>query len=223
VFSVLPYLEAGNVHSTGSGAGVAKAAALGKMLQTPVPVLICPSRRGPELRPFLGQFPLHNAIKPAQAFKNDYAGCGGDERLKNGEGPADDTPAALRAYQWPHANASGVFFAGSRVRSADITDGLSHSYLAGEKYVRMRPARSPQDRDFGDDQAAYIGDDRDIRRWTEEPPLRDQRDLDAPDSFGSRHPSSWNALFADGSVHSLSYTLDAEIHRAQGNRHDGGR
>jgi prepilin-type processing-associated H-X9-DG protein len=87
----------------------------------------------------------------------------------------------------------------------------------------MRPARSPQDRDFGDDQAAYIGDDRDIRRWTEEPPLRDQRDLDAPDSFGSRHPSSWNALFADGSVHSLSYTLDAEIHRAQGNRHDGGR
>ncbi len=222
VFGVLPYLEAGNVHAMGTGgAGPTKAAALGKMLQTPVPVLVCPSRRGTELLPFLGQYPLHNAIKPAMAFKSDYAGCGGDERLRNGRGPASDSPAALRAYRWPHANASGVFFAGSRIRAADITDGLSNTYLVGEKYVRMQPARGPQDRDFGDDQAAFIGDDRDIRRWTDEPPLRDQRNLDAPDAFGSRHPASWNALFADGSVWSLSYSLDAEVHRTSGNRHDG--
>jgi len=205
VISVLPYLEAGNVHGMGGGgAGPLRAGALGRMLQTPVPVLVCPSRRGVELQPFLGQFSLHNTTKPTLAFKSHYAGCGGDVQLRNGEGPQDDSSAALSASPWPHSKASGVFFAGSRIRTADITDGLSNTYLVGEKYVRMRQAKGPEDRDFGDDQAAYIGDDRDIRRWTAEPPLRDQRDLDAPDAFGSRHPSTWNVLFADGSVRGMS-------------------
>jgi prepilin-type N-terminal cleavage/methylation domain-containing protein len=222
VFSLLPYLEAGQVHKMGRGlpAG-AKADALGNMMQTPVAVFVCPSRRGVALQAFLGQFPLHNATKPALAFKNDYAGCGGHTRLLNGGGPANDSPQALAAYQWPDPDkATGMFYAGSQIRPADIRDGLSNTYAVGEKYVRIRLATTPQDRDFGDDQAAYIGDDRDVRRWTEEPPARDHLTLEAYDSFGSRHPASWNALFGDGSVRSMAYTIDYEVHRSLGNRRD---
>jgi len=223
LFSLLPYLEAGNVHKMGRGlpAG-AKADALGIMMQTPVAVMHCPSRRtSAELGSFLGQFPLHNATKPALAFKNDYAGCGGDQRLTNGGGPDNDSPQAIATYAWPDPRkATGLFYAGSQIRPADIRDGLSNTYAVGEKYVRMNPGTTPQDRDFGDDQAAYIGDDRDVRRWTEEPPLRDRLDVDAYDSFGSRHPATWNALFGDGSVRSMAYTIDYEVHRSLGNRRD---
>lgn len=224
LFSLLPYLEAGAVHDLGRKVPPAeKPAALGQMLQTPVPVLVCPSRRKPALAPFLGQYPLRNAIKPTMAFKSDYAGCGGDQQLTNGFGPENDSREALARYAWPSPEqATGLFFAGSQVRLADVTDGLSQTYAAGEKYVRWRPAATPEERDFGDDQAAWMGDDRDVRRWTAKPPQRDQRDANAWDVFGSRHPSTWNALFADASVRSLAYTLDAEVHRAQGNRMDGG-
>jgi hypothetical protein len=222
VFGLLPYLEAGNVHSLGKGlTGQAKADALGQMLQEPVPVLVCPSRGRSPLGLFLGQYPLHNAAKPQLAFKSDYAGCAGDKQLANGGGPADDRPRTVAAYNWPSMEeATGVFFAGSQITSADIRDGLSNTYMAGEKYVRVTPGTSAQDRDFGDDQGAYIGDDRDVRRWTEEPPLRDHVTLEGYDSFGSRHPSSWNALFGDGSVRSMSYTIDYEVHRSLGNRID---
>ncbi|MEX2175807.1 MAG: DUF1559 domain-containing protein [Pirellulaceae bacterium] len=222
LFSLLPYLEAAPTHDLGQASSAdEKAEALGAMLQVPVRVLVCPSRRGTELRPFLGQYPLHNAAKPALAFKNDYAGCGGDKQLVNGTGPAEDSPAALAAYPWPRHEASGVFFARSQVRPADVKDGLSNTYFAGEKYVRAREASSVQDRDFGDDQAAYIGDDWDVRRWTAEMPRRDGA-ANAPGAFGSRHPSSWNALFGDGGVRGMAYTIDPQVHRSLGNRADGG-
>jgi hypothetical protein len=167
------------------------------MLQQPVPMLVCPSRRGTELGLFLGQYPLHNATKPPVAFKSDYAGCAGNLATANGADPTDDRPQTFAAYPWPTMNeATGVLFAGSQIRSADIRDGLSNTYLVGEKYVRITPGTNAQDRDFGDDQSAYIGDDRDVRRWTEEPPLRDHLTLAAHDSFGSRHPANWNVLLA---------------------------
>jgi hypothetical protein len=128
----------------------------------------------------------------------------------------------MARYKWPDPEkATGMFFAGSRIRIADVTDGLSNTYAAGEKYVRNYVASSPDKRDFGDDQAAYVGDDRDVRRWAAALPLRDNRDTNAWDAFGSRHPTTWNALLADGAVRSMSYSIDVEVHRALGNRHDG--
>jgi len=222
LFTILPHIEAMTVHNVALGTSPSeKPEALGAMLQEPVTMLTCPSRRPPGLRPFLGQYPLHNATKPALAFKSDFAGCGGDVRVGGG-GPEADSPQAIAAYEWPNVEkASGAFFGGSQMRAADFMDGLANTYVAGEKYVRLGEARNADDRDFGDDQAAYIGDDRDIRRWTITPPLRDSREWDAPDSFGSRHPTSWNALFADGSVRSMAFDIDPQIHRSLGNRRDG--
>jgi hypothetical protein len=156
------------------------------------------------------------------AFKSDFAACGGDQELLNGGGPPDDSPQTVARYPWPaREQATGVFFARSQMRGAEIADGLSTTYFVGEKYVRIREYEAPQKRDLGDDQSALIGDDRDIRRWTAAPPRRDELDLDSPDTFGSRHPSSWNAVFGDGSVRAMSFDIDPLVHRALGNRRDG--
>ena len=47
---------------------------------------------------------------------------------------------------------------------ADITDGASITYLAGEKF--LDPDQYVTGTDWGDDQSAYSGDCDDLCRWT---------------------------------------------------------
>jgi hypothetical protein len=223
LFSLLPYAEAHETYKLAKGlSGPARDEASGRMLQSSIAIYNCPSRRSIALSPFLGQYPLHNATKPAFAFKADYAGNGGEAPQANGGGPVSEQRLVVLAYKWPDArSANGVFFAGSQTRAAQIRDGLSNTYLVGEKYVRMQLATDPTKRDFGDDQSAFMGDDRDIRRWTDTLPVPDHPTAPDWDSFGSAHPSIWNVLLADGSVHSISYDIELKTHRALGNIKDG--
>ena len=63
---------------------------------------------------------------------------------------------------------TGVLYQRSRIRIADICDGLTNTYLLGEKYVA-----TPFYQSFGDpgyDQSIVSGDDWDLIRWTADPP-----------------------------------------------------
>lgn len=222
-FALLPYLEAQEIYNLSDGTvGENHRALAGQMLQKPVLIYSCPSRRSPELLPYLGQYHLHNADKPAYAFKSDYAGNGGDSPQPNLEGPENDSLVSVSAYSWPGQNkATGIFFAGSQIRPMQVTDGLSNTYFLAEKFVRQGQSNAPEDRDFGDDQSVFIGDDRDIRRWVITQPMHDDRIAEEWDSFGSAHPSTWNVLMGDGSVHSKTYSIDLSTHKSLGNRNDG--
>jgi len=87
---------------------------------------------------------------------------------------------------------------------------------------------------MGDNQSAWVGYEWDNHRVAWNPkstrPKEDyQPRQDAPDSgaagvfaFGSAHPASLNMAFCDGSVRSVDYDIDMQIHRRQANRLDGG-
>ncbi len=98
------------------------------------------------------------------------------------------------------------------------TDGLSNTYLVGEKYVN-RLAYGTAD-DPGHNQSLYSGVDLDVNRWTIDPPAADD-DGDRFRVFGSAHSAGCQLAFCDGSVRVISYTIDAETHRRLGNRRDG--
>jgi len=221
IYNLLPYLEQESLHGLGRGvSGVVKEAQLTQVMHTPVRVLHCPSRRTARLYPYLGKFALHNVARPESAAKCDYAGNGGTEVIELIEGPSALTPAAVASYAWPDTRkANGVFYVRSMVRMADIADGTSQTYLVGEKHVSTI-AHDSSNRDRGDDQTAYIGDDIDIRRWTDTPPQRDSRSH-ASLSFGSAHGDGCHFVFVDGAVHFVRYGISSTVHERLGNRTDG--
>ena len=115
------------------------------------------------------------------------------------------------------------------VKPAQIEDGLSNTLLVGEKYVRSDLHAGGS---FSDDDGWTAGWDPDIMRSTCFQPLGDS----APEgfsndnfygknadswNFGSAHPGVHNAVFADGSVHSLSFDIDVVLFNHLGTRNDG--
>ena len=202
-------------------------AGAGILLQTPIPSLYCPSRRA-RTAYSVDSLTLYNAASVSLLAKSDYAANAGDIVCSSNPSIADgragwtgpkNMGAGDAASTWRENDSTGINFERSMVKLSEITDGTSNTYMIGEKYIN--PQYYDNGGSYGDDQCAYIGADKDLLRWTFEVPVRDTIGLRADDSFGSVHPSVWNAVFCDGSVRGVSYDIDAETHRIQGNRSDG--
>jgi prepilin-type N-terminal cleavage/methylation domain-containing protein len=92
------------------------------------------------------------------------------------------------------------------VKVASISDGTSNTLLMGEK--RLRPELVGQ-LQLHDDQGYTAGWDRDEVCWATVPPAQDRHGEDGYYQFGSAHPAAFNAVFCDGSVHIISYTIQS--------------
>jgi len=226
VYNLLPYVEQSQLWALGEGEqDVAKKRAQATVvLRTTVEVFNCPSRRGSRLFPH-SDAPMTNAEKTPMAAKSDYAVNAGDIDFGGGRGPSSIAEGIKPSYNWnDFSQATGISYLRSKVSINQIADGTSNTYLIGEKYVSTGASDSNSEpvTDQGDDQSMYIGYDLDTYRWTELgfTPLRDS-EKNSPERFGSTHESGPHLVFADGSVRSISYQVDGEIHRRLGNRQDG--
>ena len=116
---------------------------------------------------------------------------------------------------------NGVIYRLSRVFPASIRDGLSNTYLLGEKYVNRDRYDGTAE---GDQRPAFVGYSSGNIRWGVDRPLHDhggEQSNGAANSFGSAHSNGWNVAYCDGSVRMLSYTIDMEVHRLMSARNDG--
>jgi prepilin-type N-terminal cleavage/methylation domain-containing protein len=237
IFNTLPYLEQNILHNlTSNLEKEEKYKAAAKMIAVQVPGFLCPTRRAAEPRPYHPEDDpqTFNADWVSLAARTDYAINRGDYFLEPGDGPVsvDDT-----SYKWPNTSViTGISFLRSTIRAIDISDGLSNTYLVGEKHICTQDYFTGKDP--GDNSSLYQGDDFDIARHTGFnyydknnkpvpvflPPVKDLRkwaDETKSYCFGSAHPSTWQMSLCDGSVHSISYDIDAEVHRCLGCRNDG--
>jgi prepilin-type N-terminal cleavage/methylation domain-containing protein len=182
-------------------AAVAKTAVI-----VPIPIFNCPSRRPAIAYPLIA--PELSIFGPLGA-RTDYAMNGG-----NGTQVSNYTIKFV---------GEGIWTLGRRTAIKNIVDGMSNTYLVGEK--AMDTLRYLTGNDFGDRSplaglAKSPGATNSYVRFAVQSPSRDVSSRDVSNNcmschnFGSAHPATWNISMADGSVRSLSYQMDVKIHRA---------
>jgi prepilin-type N-terminal cleavage/methylation domain-containing protein len=231
-YMLLNYIEQQPLAALGGGAPIpdssstfpqTKMLAAESLVTTPLAQFHCPTRRRAQLYPNViggttAYFVAVNATTCPKIAKIDYAANAGD----NGVDQTDAGPNSYfdaTTYGWADTSGiTGVSFLRSEIGAFAIRDGMSNTYLFGEKYLDA--AHYLDGADPGDNEDAYCGWDNDLFRNTNVLPLADVAGLTNNSSFGSAHSDIFNMVFCDGSVHSIAYTINATVHQYLGNRHD---
>lgn len=238
-FSVLPYLEQGDIHQLGKDDQPLSITSLQRdgsqtRDQTPIPAFNCPSRRSNKVYPRPKNRRYHNGSTSLDKSASlDYvANAGGDLPLFGVDyrmgGSNLHAEISLAKGDGPSQFAqNGIVYCYSQVGISDITDGTNCTYMIGEKYIRADYYATGQD--GGDDQGMYEACGIDTIRWgyvdesagIEYPAMRDTPGLNGWWRFGSPHSGVANYVLCDGSVRSISYEIDGFVNRRLANRQDG--
>ncbi len=236
-YTLLPFLEQTALHQLGADGDPKTITTKQKeggtqLVQTPLSVYTCPSRRQPGAWPVLDRHNWPNQHGTLGGLKlnarTDYAACAGDPPLPHDMGGPNSlaigdgwTAAGTwhQNYSYPYSvDPGGISFIRSQIDIAQIRDGTSNTYLIGEKY--LSPDHYFTGECAGDNQSMYSGYNHDNHRSVRAnyPPMQDRRGAALPENFGSAHAGSFNMSFCDGSVRSISYAIDSETHRRLGLR-----
>ena len=106
-----------------------------------------------------------------------------------------------------------------KLQAASVYDGLSNTYLIGEKCVDSKTYYEGSDE--GDDSPMMSGYSSSTARWGSTRPCRDASGVSNATAFGSGHRGGWNAAYADGMVRTVSFDIDATLHSQLSCRNDG--
>ena len=190
-YQVLPFLEAATIWRGGTATTDGERVLVA--IGTPHKVFFCPTRRPP--------------ITVTWSEPEYLAGR--------------QVTTALCDYAASNLDGTGVVGQYNPTRMSDITDGTSLTLLVGEKRLNLTNAR------VGgiDDAVGYTaGFDEDTVRTVADPPAPDyygEEDEGGEFLFGASHPGKFNVVFADGSVRSVSYTIDRTVFYYLGHKCDG--
>jgi len=219
VYQILPQIEQTAYRQLGSGEPDAqRRITLGNLSQVSLPILRCPSRPGPNLPTSNPGFPWINCELRPNMSRTDYAMNAGDDFGNSTGGPRDLAEGDSSTFVWPDTSQmNGVCYLRSDIGWSDVIDGMSNVYLLGEKRVSTAHYGDAVDRGY--DEAPFCGADIDVLRWTDLPPLQDSVAIETT-AFGSAHTGIVHMALCDGSVRSISLSIDATTHRRLGNRKD---
>jgi type II secretory pathway pseudopilin PulG len=233
-YNILPYMWQDPLHDMGRGESESDKRTSGAIAASiPLSVYICPSRRRSLPYPYVRQPGYYNIDRPSGCGRIDYAACAGDGNIPDPMPPGPESLKAGTTAEFNKASgktasaSSGISFQGSELPYLEVVDGLSNTYMVGEK--SLAPECYTTGTCEGDDQGWDVGFDTDVNRWVAAGPgadqvllpVQDRGGLERPRSFGGPHPQGWNVAMCDGAVGTMSYATAPEVHRRLGNRHDG--
>jgi prepilin-type N-terminal cleavage/methylation domain-containing protein len=207
-FHILPFIEQDAAYRQSSAGNPTTASA--NVRGTPVKAFFCPSRGTP--RVFVGDswYGPGGSLPFAQS---DYAGSQGT-----------DNNGAISFHQcnWSGWTPPAPPIGSNDMKTlASITDGTSNTLLIGEKSLAPQYMNSFQ----GDDNEGFTsGWDHDVIRRTDRLPMPDSYAKTVgwgEERFGGPHTSGFMAVFVDGSVKMVRFSVDATTFSNLGRREDG--
>lgn len=238
-YSILPYLECGNIYTIGAGlTGAAKRTALMQQRSVPIPTFYCPSRRQAENS--YGPQASINSAQPTghMIAKTDYAANGGSYSRAGSSEPGpplncqDNYPSCNWGF-YADGNISkyfdGIVVPRHAIQVNEILDGMSRTLMLGEKF--LRPDFYTSGAGFrtdtcSDNGTLFQGYDWDVIRHTKHhDKYLPQPDRGANDvcslRFGGAHSVNFNVAFCDGSLRAIEYSIDPDTWEHLGRRADG--
>lgn len=237
LYNILDFVELTSIRQLGAGlSGAAKQKAVRAAVETAPALFFCPSRGGPSTMPFTHPGCFRDIERPDVIAPTHYAGnagTGAGRDLPSGD-PGWTEQDWKRAMGYPHlipgendcTYVTGVIAILGRVRPAHVTDGMSQTFLAGERY--MNPDFYLGPRYCANDQGWTVGFDYDTVAHTGShqgdayPPLPDTSGVGGCDTiFGSAHPGVFNMALCDGGVRTIDFNVDPAVFRGLGSRNGG--
>jgi prepilin-type N-terminal cleavage/methylation domain-containing protein len=223
IYQILDHIEESGVSTIAAGLPDAqKRIELTKLSETPIATMNCPTRRPTKAYIYFYNDNYRNMNDPQRAVRGDYGAC-----MSGRVAPADGLPEpntliqGTTTFVWRHDNRfDGVVGQHKPLELRRISDGLSKTYLIGEKFLELNHYEDGVA--TYDDQSYYIGFDRDTNLSAYYLPMRDEiLNADTPFRFGSAHSTLFYMVFCDGSVHPISYDIELDVHRSLGGRKGG--
>ena len=202
MYSLLQFIEGRNVFEQSPK----------QVTESALPWMNCPSRR-----PARAYVAGPVAWQPfwtgtlSKCARNDYAMNGGTAPFDHGGSSDPNTPP-------PVYESDGLVGRVKVVFPRDVTDGLTNTYLMGEKYVN--PDHYEDAQDLGDNENAFIGSDRDTIRHHYKP-SRDRKGYDNSYAFGAAHDVVFIMALCDASVRPSAYNVDLTTHQQMVVKNDG--
>lgn len=219
-YSLLPFMEQNALYQLGADGDPGTESATQKTGactrgSTPLSVFYCPSRRAAKAYP--AGTGVTNSNKVDNGGKSDY-GCNSAD-THSGVNPGSFS--ASKTYNWPTPTSKGVIFARSEVTIGEVRDGTSNTMLIGEKYLMIENYENGAG---SDNEPIFTGADVDTYRYATASymPYQDRNNyLSTSYNFGGTHAGAFGTVLCDGSVQSISYSIDAEAWTYFAQRNDG--
>ena len=177
--------------------------------QTALPIYFCPSRRSADSTPLSKGLDIPEAGWTKTDFPGalgDYGACDGDNTNGAFNTPQADGAIIIATYTSTGAGPFTITKWSSNTKFSSITDGLSNTFLVGEKHVPQGVWGTT----LGDG-SIWNGDpaNQNAARTAGASYLLARTPKDAyNDQFGSYHPGVCQFVFCDGSVHVLSNVIN---------------
>ena len=212
-FRVLPFMEQQTIFDAYVPTARVYDQANARAMRTPVAGYYCPSRRAPAAD---RNFDNDNLAPPSGAVGvaagGDYAANAGAYYTFASPDPYDGTGATSPTNAPKNAGPIHTF---SRVKAAQVSDGLSKTFAVGERHIPpAQPSWDPKLIHYYQGDTAFFAADTPITQFRDT--LRGL--ASAPDDtsnrkYGSRHPGLVNFVFLDGHVEAIATETDLDVLR----------
>ena len=170
-YNILPFIEQKDIYEiAGDGfPDIVRPQQLlnsAKMCEIPISIYYCPSRRAAAAYPYVlgSEWTPKNGRQGDKVARSDYAANAGDGTIYGHSRPNSYAEAETFNWEDTASTTTGIIYQRSTLKSSEITDGTSQTYMIGEKY--LMPAYYTTGQCGGDNHSAFQGYDRDMVRWT---------------------------------------------------------